>query len=192
MSTPGEKSSERSSRQRGSSECKALIDAATKDLFRKNAFRITGLSVDASRTEIARREKELTLRAALGQDAHTQTAAFPIKPSPSLDEIREAIQKLKDPEKRLIDEFFWFWPEEFGQGQSDPAMQALAKGDSKTAVEIWSAKEEHPTDGVVAAHNLALVYHICIRVKKGKNALELTTGLTQKLKEQWLLARPKY
>jgi hypothetical protein len=68
MSTPGEKDSERSSRQRGSSECKPLIDAATKDLFRKNAFRITGLSVDASPREIARHANELTLRVGLGQE----------------------------------------------------------------------------------------------------------------------------
>lgn len=160
MSTPVEKDSERPSHQRGSSECKPLIDAATKDLFRKNAFRITGLPVDASRTEIARRENELTLRAGLGQDAHTQTAAFPIKPPPSLDEIREAFRNLRDPEKRLIDEFFWFWPAEFGKSQSDPAIRALLIGDLETASQIWSAKEEQPTGGVVAKHNLALVFHI--------------------------------
>jgi hypothetical protein len=79
---------------------------------------------------------------------------------PSVGDIRDAVKNLKDPEKRLIDEFFWFWPEEFGQSQSDPAIQALSKGDSETALKIWSAKEEHPTDGVVATHNLALVFHI--------------------------------
>lgn len=160
MSTSGEKDSERSSRQRGSSECKPLMDAATKDLFLKNAFRITGLSVDATTREVAKHTDKIKMLAELGEDAHAQNSAFPITPSPTLDEIREAIQKLKDPEKRLIDEFFWFWPEEFGQGQSDPAIQALGKGDSKTAIEIWSAKEESLTDGVVASHNLALVWHI--------------------------------
>jgi len=155
-----EKDSGRSSRQRGSSECKPLIDAATKDIFRKNAFRITGLSVDLTTREVAKHADKLKMLAELGQDPHTQNAAFPMKPPPSLDEIREAIQKLKDPERRLIDEFFWFWPEEFGQSKSDPAIQALAKSDSKTAIEIWSAKEKSPTDGVVASHNLALVFHI--------------------------------
>ena len=160
MSTPGEKGSERSSRQRGSSECKPLIDAATMDLFRKNVFRITGLSVDLTTPQFVRKAEKLKMLVEIGQDPHTQNAAFPMKPPPSLEEIGEAIRNVKDPEKRLIDEFFWFWPEEFGQSQSDPAIQALAKGDSKTAVEIWSAKEESPTDGVVASHNLALVFHI--------------------------------
>jgi hypothetical protein len=158
--TPLEKDSERPSRQRGSSECKPLIDAATKDLFRKNAFRIMGLSVDATIREIAKHADKIKILAELGQDPHTQDVAFPMKPPPSLDEIREAIQKLKEPEKRLIDEFFWFWPGEFGNGQSDPAMQALGKGDSKTSIEIWAARENDEDSGIIAKHNLALVYHI--------------------------------
>jgi hypothetical protein len=160
MSTTGQSEAAQSSRKRGSSACLPLIDAATKDLFRKNAFRITGLSVDATAREEARHNDKIKQLAELGKDPHTQDAAFPIKPPPGLDDIREAIQKLNDPQKRLIDEFFWFWPQEHGQSKSDPAIQALAKGDSKTAIEIWNGKEESSTDGVVASHNLALVYHI--------------------------------
>jgi hypothetical protein len=160
MSTTGQSEAAQASRKRGSSACLPLIDAATKDLFRKNAFRITGLPVDATPREEARHTDKIKQLAGVGKDPHTQDAAFPIKPPPGLDAIREAIQNLKDPEKRLVDEFFWFWPEVFGQGQSDPAIQALSKGDSKTAIEIWSAKEKSTTDGSVAAHNLALVYHI--------------------------------
>ena len=161
MSTPAQQSSKRGSRQRGSSECKPLIDAATKDLFRKNAFRITGLSVDATTREVSRHADKLKMLAELGQDPHTQSAAFPMKPPPSLDEIREAIQKIKDPENRVVDEFFWFWPEEFGNSQSDPAMQALAKGDSAKAIEIWAARENGTVSSTTAKHNLALVYHVC-------------------------------
>jgi hypothetical protein len=160
MSTPAQKDSERSSsRQRGSSECKTLIDAATKDLFRKNAFRITGLSVDATTREVARHANKLAQLVELGQDP-AQSAAFSMKPPPSLDEIREAIQKLKDPDKRLIDEFFWFWPEEFGNGQSDPAIQALQAGYGDTAFDIWTRKESNPKNGVVSMHNIALVWHL--------------------------------
>lgn len=153
--------SDRSGRKGAGNECRPLLEAATKDLFRKNAFRITGLSVDATTREVARHADKLKMLAELGQDPHTQSAAFPMKPPPSLDEIREAIQKLKDPEKRLVDEFFWFWPEEFGNGQSDPAMQALAKGDSAKAIEIWAARENGAASSATAKHNLALVYHVC-------------------------------
>lgn len=161
-SAPSVKATKRKeSRPDPKDECKPLIDAATKDLFRRNAFRITGLSVDATTREVTRHADKLKMLAELGQDPHTQSAAFPMKPPPSLDEIREAIQKLKDPEKRVIDEFFWFWPEEFGNSESDPAMQALAKGDSAKAIDIWAARENDAASRVTAKHNLALAYHVC-------------------------------
>ena len=122
----------------------------------------------------------------VGQDPHTERAAFPMKPAPNQQDFREAIQKLNDPEKRLIDEFFWFWPEEFGNSESDPAMQALAKGDSKTAIEIWSAKEKSPTDGVVASHNLALVYHItALDWEKHSFENEVSEERRQKIVNYW-------
>ena len=140
--------------------CKPLLDAATTDLFRKNAFRITGIAVDATPREVARQADQLKMLAELGQNRHAQRGYFSIKPAPGLDEIREAVQKLKDPEKRMVDEFFWFWPEEVGNSQSDPAMDAVAKGDSKSAIEIWTARENGEVPSIMAKHNLAVTYHI--------------------------------
>lgn len=162
MSTQVQIESELGSHQGGLSECKPLLQAATRELFRKNVFRITGLPVDATAREIARHSDKLKMQAELGQDLHTQSAVFSMKPPPRLDDIREAIQRLKDPETRIIHELFWFWPEEFGNGQYDPAIQALAKGDVNSAIDIWSAKEKSVTGGLIAAHNLALVYHVTV------------------------------
>jgi hypothetical protein len=142
-----------------STECKPLLDVATKDLFRKNVFRITGLPVDATSREIGKHAEKLKLLAELGQDAQPN-AVFPLRPAPTVEDIRDAIQKIKDPEKRLIDEFFWFWPENFGESRSDAAIQTLEKGDLEAAAEIWMSKRKHPTEGVVATHNLALIFHI--------------------------------
>jgi hypothetical protein len=141
--------------------CKPLLEAASKDLFRKNAFRITGLPLDATTRQISKHERDVMLLVDVGQDPHTERVAFPMKPGPSQQDFRDAFQKLKDPEKRIIDEFFWFWPEEFGNSQSDPAMEALANGNSKAAVEIWVTREDGKQSSVTAKHNLALVYHVC-------------------------------
>ena len=186
MSTTGQSEAAQASRKRGSSACLPLIDAATKDLFRKNAFRITGLPVDATAREEAKHNDKIKQLAELEKDPHTQGAAFPIKPPPNLDEIREAIQKLKDPEKRLIDEFFWFWPEEFGNSQADPAMRALSIGDLETASQIWSGKEEKPIGGLVAKHNLALVFHISALDWENYSARnEVDAERRQKISDYW-------
>ena len=141
-------------------ECKTLINAATKDLFRTNAFRITGLVVDATSREISKHVAKLKLMAELGQSQGASTPAFAINPPPTVDDIRDAIQKLNDPERRVIDELFWFWPEQFGQSQTDGAIQALTRGDSNSALAFWVERGENTGDGVVARHNLAIYWQL--------------------------------
>ena len=158
MSTPSEQVSDRPTRHRGALECKPLIAAVNKDLFRKNAFRITGLPVDATPREASRHVDELKMHVELGKMPHKHKTAYPLDPPPNLDDIREAIQKFKDPEKRLIDEFFWFWPEDFGDSKSDLACQALAQGDTAKANDIWRTRIKEEPQGIVPKHNLAVSY----------------------------------
>jgi hypothetical protein len=160
MSTKDDRESGGAASRRGPSECRPLLEAATSQLYRANAFRITGLAADTTTRDISRRTDQLKLMAELGDGESAHTGAYALKPPPALDLIRDAIQKLKDPERRIIDEFFWFWPEEFGSGGSDAALQALARGDSKTALRIWSDKEDDAVHGVIALHNLAVAYHL--------------------------------
>lgn len=148
-------------KMRSSGECRPLLDAATKSLFRKNAFRITGLRVDATSREVTTHVDKLKLMEELGQGQNAHTGVFALKPPPSLDEIRDALQKLKDPEQRLIDEFFWFWPEAFSLEEPDEGILAVQRGAADQAVAFWSPREEAPTNGVVAHHNLAVLYHLC-------------------------------
>ena len=160
MSTSTQQVSDHSTRHRGAGECKLLIAAATKDLFRKNAFRIAGISVDATGREVADHSKKLNMLKELGQQMPVQGTAMALVPPPTHEEIREALQKLKDPEKRFIDEFFWFWPEKFGASKSDPALQAVAQGKLNVAVDIWNQKSKGSPLDVVSAHNLAVVIHV--------------------------------
>jgi hypothetical protein len=159
MSGVAESNTSTSRSDAGSTECEPLLDAANQDLFRTNAFRMTGLPVDATPRDVAKHAEKLKLLTELGQDPQ-RNAAFPLRPPPTVQDIREAIQKLKKPEKRLVDEFFWFWPENFGYSRSDVAIQALEKGDFETAAEIWMSKRKHPSEGVAATHNLALIFYI--------------------------------
>lgn len=81
---------------------RALPGMARPELYRQNAFRLTGLATDASYREVKTRLEELRALARLGQ-----------LPDAALDEetIRGAGQRLKDPERRLLEEIFWIWPE---------------------------------------------------------------------------------
>ncbi|MEI9898155.1 MAG: hypothetical protein WDN28_30940 [Chthoniobacter sp.] len=129
-------------------------------MFRGNAFRITGLPVDATPREITKHADKIKMMEELGQGKSVHTGAFALTTPPTVDQIREAIQRLKDPEQRIIDEFFWFWPRQFGQSASDSAIKALEGGDADTAFDIWTALETSPSDGHVAMHNIAVLRHL--------------------------------
>ncbi|MBV9489343.1 MAG: hypothetical protein JO069_06415 [Verrucomicrobia bacterium] len=158
----------------GSAECKPLLDTSTRELFQNNAFRITGLPVDATAREIAKHADKVTVLDRLGivnpadklkvleqLGLSGHAAAFPLEVPPTPDQIREAFQKLnRSPDQRMVDEFFWFWPAEFGKSSRDPAIQALAAGKVETASQIWAAAEADPADGVVGRHNLAVLWHL--------------------------------
>jgi hypothetical protein len=137
------------------------MEACTLDLYQKNIFRITGLPVDATPKEVATQAKKLQMMIAEGLEGNVggAKAAFPLAPPPTTEQIREALARMKEPEHRLIDEFFWYWPENFGSSKSDPAIQAVLAGDGQRAVHIWGERE---SDGrsLVAAHNLAVMFHM--------------------------------
>ena len=158
MSYSGDDTHLANARRGSSASCKPLLDVATPELFRTNAFRITGLHVDATTREIAKHTDKLKMMEELGQGKSVHTGAFALKTPPSVDQIREAIQRLKEPEQRIIDEFFWFWPREFGQSAMDPAIMALESGDADTALEIWELLETNPKEGVIAVHNIAVLW----------------------------------
>jgi hypothetical protein len=137
-----------------------MAQSAHLNIYRENTFRITGLSVDSSEREIKKHAEKLKLLAGLGQGRTANKAAFALSPPPSVEQIRTAMQRLKEPELRLIDEFFWFWPNEFGKSTNDPAIQAILAGDAATAYDIWTRMETDPNRDFIAWHNIAVFFHL--------------------------------
>jgi hypothetical protein len=135
------------------------MQSAHLSIYRENTFRITGLPVDATEREIKKHAEKLKLLEELGQGQDANKAAFALNPPPSVEQIRAAMQRLKEPELRLIDEFFWFWPNEFGKSANDPAIQAVLAGDSQKALNIWLQTEKDTEFNFIAWHNIAVLFH---------------------------------
>jgi len=161
-----------------------LIRSAMPDMYQKNAFRILELPVDVGAREIKnrarlidmafRQNQELNLNSQSNTsviDTHSSPVDFDdvypegsgkyfaLTPSPNHATIQEAVQRIGDPEKRLFDEFFWFWPDiQFGSAK-DPALMSLREGKHKEAEETWLEQESLKSDNSVSTHNLAVLYH---------------------------------
>jgi hypothetical protein len=140
------------------SKCAPLTEACTLELYKKNIFRITGLPVDATAKEIARQAQKLQMLEEMGGGAAGQPPAFAPAVAPTSDEIRSALSRMRESQHRIVDEFFWYWPEEFGASKNDPAIQAMMSGDTDGAVNHWRRREKEGS--LVAKHNMAVMYHM--------------------------------
>ncbi|WP_344320778.1 hypothetical protein [Streptomyces macrosporus] len=93
-----------------------LREVAGTELYRRNAFRVTGLPTDADRRAVRRRQQQVLTALQVGADLDLGT---PGGPPADLDTVRNAFDRLLgDPRRRLVDEFFWLWgtPAEAGCG----------------------------------------------------------------------------
>jgi len=136
--------------------CAVLLEMAKPDLYASNPFRVLGLPVLAGARELAKRVDELKLAAEFGAGAPEWSFA----PAQALtkDQIRASAQELKEPALRLVQEFFWFWPENFPDDDTgDAATGHLERGETEAAVEFWQGAAMQ--GNLAALHNLAVYYH---------------------------------
>ena len=170
----------------GTNECAPLLEACTLELYQKNIFRITGLPVDATPKEVAKQAQRLQMMMEEGMEgtAAGAKAAFPLAPPPTTEQIRDALARMKEPEHRLVDEFFWYWPEKFGSSKEDISIQALLAGDAQKAIEVWGERE---SEGSFAAqHNLAIMFHMfAVDWTNHHVAYELDAGRDETIMSYW-------
>lgn len=137
-----------------------LLAEAVPEIYRANAFRVTQLPVNATQREVSRRVDKIRMAEKIGVAAELNDKVMPLVPSPDSDALRQAVQRLRDPEKRLLDEVFWFWPLEDGDG-TDAGLGALRTQGEKAAAEVWGAATgEDGRRGALAHHNLAILCHV--------------------------------
>jgi hypothetical protein len=132
----------------------ALLSQAKPELVRVNAFRLTQLPTTASQQEVARQVERLAMAEKYGVAAQgEQQALLPVPGGVPAAKLREAIQRLRDPEIRLVDEVFWFW-----HGDQDRGISALKAGNADRAAREWTLLESSGgAMGGGALHNLAVL-----------------------------------
>jgi hypothetical protein len=158
--TAGPKQSSASSSTEHSETVAILTDSLVPALYDRNGFRVLDLPADATAREISRRKQ--TIEKALTHELPIPPGPgryFPLTPAPDQFAVRDAMQRLSDPERRLIDELFWFWPHRQGQASDDTALSRLRAAADKEAESLWLEQETDHSESSVSTHNLALLYH---------------------------------
>ena len=163
-----------------------LLEAAKPDLYRLNAFRITELPVDAGTRDISRRWQMVEMSRETGLPIPPGPGrALPLDNSSDPEILAQAMQRLRDPERRLVDEFFWFWPHILGQSGNDQALAALAQGETAAASRIWEEQELAYSEANVSMHNLAVLAHAKALDMEQANSQRDLSAAKKKERTQW-------
>jgi hypothetical protein len=140
-------------------DSKSLLTIATPALYQKNAFRLLKLAVNATKHDIIREEQKIEMIQKLGDSNGQVTSPFPFNITADPHTLADTTQRLLHADQRLIDEFFWFWPIENGNGKNDQALQAIRNGDIEKAKSIWSYNSKNGNE-YISIHNLAILNHM--------------------------------
>ncbi|MEU0524667.1 septum formation family protein [Streptomyces niveus] len=127
-----------------------LLEAAGPQMYRRNAFRVTGLPTNADRRTVRQRQQRITPALELGADVDLGHS-LPVR----LDDVRGAFDRiLGDPRRRLVDELFWLW-DEAADGSPNGAGPATTTARTATACSCPKTLH-HDHDAAVRAHSAAL------------------------------------
>ena len=118
----------------------ALADYSENTRYRQNAFRLSGLAIDASAED------------AFHWDFATWSAEdqiIPVQPTPDQDDVGWKVSELEFPANRLAHELFWFWPLD----AHDRAMDLVLEGRTADARLIWEddVRNNEATAGTAAS-----------------------------------------
>jgi hypothetical protein len=153
-----------------STELRSLLSGEIVHLYQNNPFRVLNIPFDATLREAEKRVQRLRVLHQTGQRTFDEFA------------LREALQMLRDPKRRLLAELFWFIIDSQPASLDGQAMQKLREGQWTEARDIWRklAGKTRSDETRRATHNLAVLMHArVVTMEAGKNPfLKRMTGNT--------------
>jgi hypothetical protein len=130
------------------------------NLFRDNAYNVLGLDISASQKEINKRSKEIVNLLKIDEESTYETDLEVAEAKRTEATVKDAVQKLSSPTKKIQEYFFWFDVE---NDTDEKALQFLQNGKVNEAIDLWSKDADKETaTGFVSKKNLAILYSVLL------------------------------
>lgn len=167
-----------------------VIDPYTEvNYFIHNSYRILGMPVTASIKELTKRGNFIEMAQRTGAEIpFGKQPILPVKAVLTDDDDNFAMQRLENPEHRILDIFFWFWPVELNSPINDPALTALMENDENRAISAWKENLSTNTNIGICNHNLALYYLLSAIKGESENLSEQLQNSNEISSSYWDLA----
>lgn len=147
--------------------------------LKNNAYHILGLDVSASEKDILKRSKEIINRLRAGDVPDYDSDIGLFKDFRTEDAVKDALQRLQAPKKKLKEYFFWI---QIADSIDEQALGLLQKKDYLNAVRVWQkAAEGQSTKAFFYKKNLAILYCLMLSAEDNKEYLQSSLAAWKEL-----------
>lgn len=144
------------------------------NLFQDNAYHVLGLDTSASQKDINKRSKEIVNLLRIEEEPSYETDLNIISLNRKENTVKEAVQRLSSPTKRIKEYFFWFDVE---TDTDEKAVKLLKEQKIDEAINVWETPAKSETaNGFVAKKNLAVLASLMLLKTGQKKYLTQSIG----------------
>lgn len=144
------------------------------NLFLDNAYNVLGLDTSASQKDITKRSKEIINLLRIDENSEYETDLDFAAVERDENAVKEAVQRLSSPTKRIQEYFFWF---DIENDTDEKALKLLQAKDVDGAIALWDSEATKETAaGYVAKKNLAVLTSLLLLEKGQKKYLTQSIG----------------
>ncbi|MDO8512427.1 MAG: hypothetical protein Q7S57_04085, partial [bacterium] len=145
--------------------------------LKNNAYHILGLDTSASERDILKRSKEIINRLK-ADDVPTYDLDL-FKDFRTEDSVKDALQQLQAPKKRIKEYFFWF---QIADSVDEQVLGLLKLKDYLNAIRTWeNASEGQNTKAFFYKKNLAILYCLMLSAEDNKGYLQNSLAIWKEL-----------
>lgn len=138
-------------------------------LFKYNSYHILGLDTSASQKDALKRSKEIINRLKIDDYPEYDIDTGLFKNLRTEELVKDAVQRLQNPKKRIKEYFFWF---QLMDSVDEQAIGLFRKKDYLNAVRIWqNASDSDTSKAYFYKKNLAILYCLLLSAEDDKNYL---------------------
>lgn len=138
--------------------------------LKNNAYHILGLDTSASEKELLKRSKEIINRIKIDDTPEYDLDLGMFEDFRTEDLVKEALQKLQAPKKRIREYFFWF---QISDNVDEQALGLLKHKDYLNAIRTWqNAADGDGAKSYFYRKNLAILYCMVLSVENDKQYLQ--------------------
>lgn len=148
-------------------------------VLKDNAYHVLGLDASASQKDVLKRSKEIINRLKINDYPEYNFDIGLFKNFRTEESVKEAVQKLQFPKKRIKEYFFWF---QIADDTDKRAQELLKKKDYKNAIHVWqiAANSNSPED-ILYKKNLVILYCLLLSEKNSRDYLRDSLSIWKEL-----------